>query len=139
MRKAGMMIAAASMVLMMTITAAASEKMNDYGEVGFNLAEIEEAAETEGFFLPYPIGAIDDDHHVYEMDFYYVALPYEDAYRLLYDGPETELTSIPSKRSMNRHGNWSRQTLNRRRSWVLPEALHSISFLMSTQRSISPV
>ena len=90
MRKAGMMIAAASMVLMMTITAAASEKMNDYGEVGFNLAEIEEAAETEGFFLPYPIGAIDDDHHVYEMDFYYVALPYEDAYRLLYDGPETD-------------------------------------------------
>ena len=84
------MIVAASMALMMTIAAAASEKMLDYAEIGFRLPEIEEEVVTEGFFLPYPIGSIDDDHHVYEMDFYYVALPHEDAYRILYEGPENE-------------------------------------------------
>ena len=90
MRKAGMMIAAASMALMMTFTAAATENMDDYGEVGFRLPAIEEADELEGLFLPYPIGAIDDDHHVYEMDFYYAAMPYDEAYRILYEGAESD-------------------------------------------------
>ena len=85
-RKVCMMIAAASVALMMTVAAGASEKMDDYAEVGFYLPGIEEAAETEGFYLPYPFGAIDADHHVYEMDFYYAAMPYEDSYRILFEG-----------------------------------------------------
>ena len=104
MRKAGMMIVAASMALMMTFTAAASEKTNDYAEIGFDLPEIEETAEMEGFYLPYPIGAIDDDHHVYEMDFYYVAMPYEDAYRILYNGAESEEEDQAMKKSMHAIG-----------------------------------
>ena len=99
-RKVCMMIAAASVALMMTVAAGASEKMDDYAEVGFYLPGIEEAAETEGFYLPYPFGAIDADHHVYEMDFYYAAMPYEDSYRILFEGAETDEEDQAMKKAL---------------------------------------
>ena len=88
MRKTGTVLAAL-LVLMMTFTAAASEDVSEYREIGFSLPMTQELAETAGLIVPYPIGSIDDDHHVYEMFFYYMAMPAEEAERLLY---ATELT-----------------------------------------------
>ena len=70
---------AACMALMMTFTAAASDDVSEYREVGFNLPVKQELTETTGLIIPYPIGSIDDDHHVYEMFYYYEAMPAEDA------------------------------------------------------------
>ena len=90
MKKAGTIMTAACLGMMMTITAAASEKVEKYTEVGFNLPVTQELEETTGTLFPYPIGAIDDDHHVYEMDYYYMAMPKEEADRFLYASDLTE-------------------------------------------------
>ncbi len=88
MKKTGTIIAA-FLALMMSFTAVASEDVSEYGEIGFNLPAAQELAQTAGLIIPYPIGSIDDDHHVYEMFFYYEAMPAEEAEKLLY---ATELT-----------------------------------------------
>ena len=89
MRKTGTVLAV-FLALMMTFTAAASEDVDEYREVGFSLPVTQELTETTGFVMPYPIGSIDDDHHVYEALYYYVAMPAEEAERLLYASEMTE-------------------------------------------------
>ena len=93
MRKTGTVIATV-LALMMTFTAAASEDVYEYREMGFNLPLTQEMTDTTGFIIPYPIGSFDDDHHAYEMVFYYEAMPAKEAEKLLF---ATELTDEEKK------------------------------------------
>ena len=101
MRKAGTAVMAACLALMMTFTSAASGDVDEYRAVGFNLPLIQEVEEAQGLVLPYPIGAIDDDHHVYAMVFYYVAMPDQEAEELLYAEELTEEESQAMQKALS--------------------------------------
>ena len=90
MKRVGSLILLVLLALTMTITAGASENMESYEEVGMRLPAADMPQGKEGLFIPYPYGAIDDDHHVYELDFYYVAMPIDEAKRILYTSDSTE-------------------------------------------------
>ena len=103
MRKSGIFMAAC-LALMMTFTAAAADDVSEYGMAGFNLPVTEELTETTGLVVPYPIGSIDDDHHVYEMDFYYEAMPAEEAENLLYASEITDEERAALQKAMTTIG-----------------------------------
>lgn len=84
MKIARMILAAGCMMLTIGMTATASQNMDHYQDVGINIPVVEEMENTQGLYLPYPVGAIDDERHVYAMLFVYAAMPQEDALRVMY-------------------------------------------------------
>lgn len=90
MKIARMILAAGCMMLTIGMTATASQNMDPYQEVGINIPVVEEMENTQGLYLPYPVGAIDDERHVYAMLFVYAAMPQEDALRVMYTEESSE-------------------------------------------------
>ena len=90
MKIARMILAAGCMMLTIGMTATASQNMDHYQEVGINIPVVEEMENTQGLYLPYPVGAIDDERHVYAMLFVYAAMPQEDALRVMYTEESSE-------------------------------------------------
>ena len=90
MKIARMILAAGCMMLTIGMTATASQNMDHYQEVGINIPVVEEMENTQGLYLPYPVGAIDDERHVYAMLFVYAAMPKEDALRVMYTEESSE-------------------------------------------------
>jgi len=90
MKIARTILAAGCMMLTIGMTATASQNMDHYQEVGINIPVVEEMENTQGLYLPYPVGAIDDERHVYAMLFVYAAMPQEDALRVMYTEESSE-------------------------------------------------
>ena len=90
MKIARTILAAGCMMLTIGMTATASQNMDHYQEVGINIPVVEEMENTQGLYLPYPVGAIDDERHVYAMLFVYAAMPKEDALRVMYTEESSE-------------------------------------------------
>ena len=90
MKIARTILAAGCMMLTIGMTATASQNMDQYQEVGINIPVVEEMENTQGLYLPYPVGAIDDERHVYAMLFVYAAMPQEDALRVMYTEESSE-------------------------------------------------
>ena len=90
MKIARTILAAGCMMLTIGMTATASQNMDQYQEVGINIPVVEEMENTQGLYLPYPVGAIDDERHVYAMLFVYAAMPKEDALRVMYTEESSE-------------------------------------------------
>lgn len=90
MKIARTILAAGCMMLTIGMTATASQNMDPYQEVGINIPVVEEMENTQGLYLPYPVGAIDDERHVYAMLFVYAAMPQEDALRVMYTEESSE-------------------------------------------------
>lgn len=67
-----------------------SEEMEPFEMMGVNLPYPQEIMDSKGLVLVYPIGGIDDMHHVYVMVFVYIGLPQEDAIRIMYSPDVTE-------------------------------------------------
>ena len=86
-----MIVAGAVMALAVCFTGLASEYTENFEMAGFNFPYTEEIESREGLFIPQPLGAIDDDHHVYAILFFYEGMPAEDALKILYsDNPSEE-------------------------------------------------
>ena len=80
MKRIGWIAAVLCLMLALNMTAAASEEQqNKFDQVGLSIAFPQEIRETKGMIMPYPLGAIDSDHHVYVMAFLYEAMPKEEA------------------------------------------------------------
>ena len=90
MKKTGMTLLAALLAVFLSTVTFASEEKQEFPNVGMNIAIAQEMEKTTGLLLPYPLGAIDDDHHVYAMAFIYVALPKDKAITMLYSPDVTE-------------------------------------------------
>ena len=90
MKIARTILAAGCMMLTIGMTATASQNMDQYQEAGINIPVVEEMENTQGLYLPYPVGAIDDERHVYAMLFVYAAMPQEDALRVMYTEESSE-------------------------------------------------
>ena len=90
MKIARTILAAGCMMLTIGMTATASQNMDQYQEAGINIPVVEEMENTQGLYLPYPVGAIDDERHVYAMLFVYAAMPKEDALRVMYTEESSE-------------------------------------------------
>lgn len=64
---------------------AAEGELQEYDNIGIRIDLSEAAANLKGALLPNPIGAFDDDHNIYVMPIYYIAMPTEEAAAILYD------------------------------------------------------
>ena len=96
MKKAGILILAALMMIAMCLSVPADDEMQSYAECGIDMKDIPGSDDTQGLVVPYPLGAIDLDHHTYALAFFYVALPKEIAEVNLYrqDLTEEEKTEL---------------------------------------------
>ena len=81
---------------------AAEEEPQEYDNVGIRMDLSEVAANLKGALLPNPIGVFDDDHNIYVMPIYYIAMPEEEAAAILYDtnAPEEEMMKLYERQAV---------------------------------------
>ena len=90
MRKTGMIITMSCLMLAMSVPAAASEEKTKFEGNGVSFALPQEFKQAQGYVLPYPLGALDDDHHVYSLLFLYEGLPAEDVEKVLFSSEASD-------------------------------------------------
>ena len=90
MKKAGILFLSFLLSASLTTPVLAEENTIPLDDVGMSIAFPEELENTSGYLLPYPIGPLDDMHHVYMMTFIYEGMPYEQAEEWMYSDDLTD-------------------------------------------------
>ena len=102
MKKTGMILLGFLLAATLCTSVHAEEEKVPIENVGISMSFPEQLWDMQGFVQPYPLGPLDDQHHVYAMTFIYEGMPADQAEELLYanDLPEEKKAEVKAKQSL---------------------------------------